>query len=230
MARSSKLHSACIIVFVIFFRQLSKRKGFSFLAKCFRLVLKTASYVSNRAIEGGILCFEEALKLIFFRTLKKQSVFCEKYSRRECQFCVLPNHWDNSRKVFFLMEKLFLSPCFWYLEKRFWQSGIPNGEVFITAFCVFIRTFWWMQFQWKTHIVFIFLGHWAICFDFLALSFQQVCRNCFLNVHWNTSSSFFYIYSLFNNFQDWYKTLSTSFHTFMGHVVKTVVYVFMGTT
>ena len=30
----------------------------------------------------------------------------------------------------------------------------------------------------------------------------------------------FYIHSLFNNFQDWYKTLSTFFHTFMGHVAK----------
>ena len=30
----------------------------------------------------------------------------------------------------------------------------------------------------------------------------------------------FYIHSLFNNFQDWHKTLSTFFQTFMGHLAK----------
>ena len=93
----------------------------------------------------------------------------------------------------FLKEKTFLSACFGYLEKCFWQSGIKNCAVFITAFWVCIRILWWRQFQWKKsyrfHISWILNSFF---FGFLAFCFQQVCWNCILNIHWNTSSSFLY--------------------------------------
>ena len=132
-----------IIVFVVFFPTIEQAKSFQLSGKMFSIGFENCVLrVQQSNWKRNTLFRRNFFILFFFQILKEQSVFCERYSRRECQFCVLPNHWDNSRKVFLLIEKMFLSPCFCYLEKCFWQSSIKNGEVFITAFCVFIRTFW----------------------------------------------------------------------------------------
>ena len=129
--------------FCCFFSTIEQAKRFQFSGKMFSIGFQNCVLRVQQSNLRRHTLFQRSFYILFFRILKEGSVFCEKFSRRESQFCVLPNHWDNSKKVFLLIEKMFLSPCFCYLEKCFWQSSIKNGEVFITAFCVFIRTFWW---------------------------------------------------------------------------------------
>ena len=100
--------------------------------------------------------FEEAyfvskkiLYLIFFPILKEQSVFCEKYSRRECQFWVLPNHWDNYRKVFHFWRKKIFYLLVFSIREMFLAVRHKKLRGFHYCMLRVRKKFWWKHFQWK---------------------------------------------------------------------------------
>ena len=176
---------------LIFSDNWASEKISAFWQNVFDWFSKLRPTCPTEQLEEEYLVSKKFLYLNFFGLWKNNRSFVKNFLGGNVSFAFYLIIGTLPGKCLSLMGKIFLSPCFWYLEKRFWQSGIKNSEVFITACCVFIKNFDEINFNGKNHIVFMFLGHWAIFFGFLALSFHQVCRNCILNVYWNTSSSFF---------------------------------------
>ena len=106
--------------FFYFFPTIEQAKRFQLPGKMFSIGFQNCVLrVQQSNWRRSTLFRRSFIILVFFRTLEEQSVFCEKFSRRECQFCVLPNHWDNSRKVFFFNGKTIFISLFLSLREMF---------------------------------------------------------------------------------------------------------------
>ena len=154
------MHSTCIIVFVVFFPTIEQAKRFQFYGKMFSIGFQNCVLSVQQSNWRRNSLFRRSFYILFFRTLKEGSVFCENYSRRESQFCVLPNHWDNSRKVFLLIEKVFFISLFLVLREMFLAVRHKKLRGFHYCMLRVHKKFWWKQFQWKKS--YCFLASWTL--------------------------------------------------------------------